>query len=180
MINGQKVLAIIPARGGSKRVPRKNLREFRNRWLVAWTIDAVRGSKYVDDYFISSEDEKVLHAAHSLDYPTMQRPPELATDAALNEEVLRHALSIYPHDWVVLLQPTSPLRITEDIDRAIELAHSNGSACVSFCGSHKNGAVYVASKEWIAEHDFSHTGYSKYFMPEERSLDIDHEEDFAQ
>ena len=178
MINGQSVLAIIPARGGSKRFPGKNLAEYKDRWLLAWSVDAVKGSKYVDQWFVSTEDEKIAGFARNLSYPVIDRPHELATDSATNEDVLRHTLELYPSDWVVLLQPTSPLRIAEDIDAAIELALSNGAACVSFTeDGHKNGAVYVASKEWIGDHDFSHAGYRKYFMPLERSLDIDHAED---
>ena len=81
------------------------------------------------------------------------------------------------YDVVIMLQPTSPLRTSEDIDACIEKAHSNGFACVSFNDEgRKNGAVYVAHKDWIAEHDFTHAGYAKYVMPMERSVDIDYPE----
>jgi N-acylneuraminate cytidylyltransferase len=179
MIHGQDVFAVIPARGGSKRTPGKNLRVYKGRWLLEWTVDAIKGSSYIDRWAVSTEDEKIAGFARNLDYPVIQRPPELATDDATNEDVLRHAWTS-PHGWIVLLQPTSPLRTAEDIDACIERAVSNGSAALTVDErGHKNGAVYVASPEWLAVHDFSHAGYAKHVMPDSRSLDIDYPEDFA-
>ena len=101
----------------------------------------------------------------------------LATDDASNEDVLRHVLEHHPAEWVVLLQPTSPLRTAEDIDSAIVAAQISG-ACVTYRPNQsKNGAVYVASKEWLLLHDFT-SEHTKYVMPLERSLDIDMPEDF--
>ncbi len=162
-INGKTVLAVIPARSGSKRCPGKNFREYRGKTLVQWALEAAEASKYIDAIKVSRDED---------------RPPELCTDAASCEDVLRHHLAQRPYDWVVLLQPTSPLRTTEDIDATIERAQM-GYGCISVGFDRKtNGAVYVATAEWIAKHDFSHQGLMKYVMPDERGLDIDYPEDF--
>ena len=93
--------------------------------------------------------------------------------------MLRHHQAQAPHDWIVLLQPTSPLRTAADIDGCIERAVSNGSAALTVNErGQKNGAVYVASAEWLAAHDFTHAGYAKYVMDDSRSLDIDWEHQF--
>lgn len=179
-INGQTVLAVIPARGGSKRTPRKNIKPFRGKQLLLWSIDAARASKYVDMVLVSSEDAEIIDLAARQPVSLTLRPSELATDDASNEDVLRHSLTREPHEWVVLLQPTSPLRTADDIDACIERAQM-GDGCISYRrdGS-KNGAVYVARAEWLAKHDFNHMGLLKYVMPDERSLDIDYPEQFDQ
>lgn len=162
--DGGTVLAVIPARSGSKRCPGKNFREFRGKTLVDWAMDAAQGSRYIDRIKLSFDRD---------------RPPELCTDEATCEDVLRYHQAQFPHDWIVLLQPTSPLRTAEDIDRCIEAAVSNGSAALTVDErGHRNGAVYVASREWLAEHEFTHAGYRKVPMPDSRSLDINLPEDF--
>ena len=164
-IKGEFVLAVIPARSGSKRCPGKNFRPFRGKVLWEWSWTAAEGSRYIDSILLSQDKD---------------RPPELCTDEATCEDVLRFHLRDFPEArWVVLLQPTSPLRTAEDIDRCIEAAISNGSAALTVDEmGHKNGAVYVASRAWIAEHEFTHAGYRKVPMPDERSLDINEPADF--
>lgn len=178
MINGDTVLAVIPARGGSKRCPRKNIRPFRGIPLLLWSIEAGKQSRYIDMLVVSSEDREILELALSADCFINERPPELATDTATNEDVLRYCLKKQPADWIVLLQPTSPLRSAQDIDNCIERA-TLGDACVSYrMDKTKNGAVYVARLEWIMENDFSNNATMRYVMPEERSIDIDYPEQF--
>lgn len=180
MINGKTVLAVIPARGGSKRCPRKNIMDFGGKPLIAWSIEAARGSKYIDHLLLSTDDPEI--AATGLlrglkPGEVLHRPVELASDTASSEAVLRHAMNTKGTDWVVLLQPTSPLRTSADIDACIELAQL-GDACVSYRpDGTKNGAVYVARSNWIQLHDFSSPAM-RFYMPQERSLDIDHPEDF--
>lgn len=178
-INGQSVLAVIPARGGSKRAPRKNIRDYRGKSLIEWAWESAKGSKYIDAVRLSSEDPEIVCLAIKARMNVTVRPAELATDAATNEDVMRDVLVDLPHDWVVLLQPTSPLRTAEDIDACIERAQM-GDGCITYNDEthQKNGAVYVARAEWLAKHDFSHVGLMKLMMPAERSLDIDHPEDF--
>ena len=176
MINGQTVIAIILARGGSKRVPRKNLRMFHGKPLLQWAIDAAKSSAYIDRITLSSDDEEIRNSVSGIS--VVERPPELATDTATSEDAIRHVMSLVSFDWIVLLQPTSPLRTTEDIDACIERAQW-GNGCISTHMGKTNGAVYVATSEWLKDHNFSHMGLLKHEMPWERSLDIDTEANFA-
>ena len=179
MINNQFVLAVIPARGGSKRCPGKNLKFFRGRQLIAWSIEAGKASKYVDRLVLSTDDTGVKWCAQSYGCDVIARPARLATDEALNEDVLRHAWR--GEHWIVLLQPTSPLRTAQDIDACIEIAACNGKGCVSHRQRNgtKNGAVYVATADWLCHHDFTTPLPGVYSMDDEHSLDIDYPEEFS-
>lgn len=134
MIAGSSVLAIIAARGGSKGVPGKNILAIGGRPLIQWTIDAARASRHIDRLVLSSDDPAIMAVAAQggCEVP-FQRDATLATDKASSIDVVLDALLRLPgHDIVVLLQPTSPLRNTADIDAAIELLVSSGApACVS-------------------------------------------------
>lgn len=138
MYKNSKILGIIPARGGSKGVPRKNLRPLAGKPLIAWTIEAAQGSSLLDRVILSSEDEEIMETArqHGLDVP-FKRPPELARDDTPGILPVLHALEMlssenYTH--VVLLQPTSPLRNSEDIDGAIRLCIDRAApSCVGVC-----------------------------------------------
>jgi N-acylneuraminate cytidylyltransferase len=134
VIGKRRVLGLIPARGGSKGLPGKNILPVNGRPLLAWTIDASRASRSIDRYILSSDDERISTVARSLgcDVPFV-RPSALATDTATSMDVVMHALdSIGGFDVVVLLQPTSPLRTAQDIDAACALlAQSGAPACVS-------------------------------------------------
>lgn len=182
MINGKGVLAVIPARGGSKRVPRKNIRLYRGLPLIAWTIEAARKSKLIDKFVLSTEDAEIREIAQEFGIEVVERPAELATDRASNEDVMRHALKMYPdHDWVVLLQPTSPLRTPQDIDNCIALTGQSDVVISRMKGGVRNGAVYVMHSALLERgHNFmtrvEHCSW--YEMPAERSLDIDYPEDF--
>ncbi|MFJ8089697.1 cytidylyltransferase domain-containing protein [Lysinibacillus sp. NPDC095746] len=131
-----KVLAIIPARGGSKGVPRKNIKELAGKPLIAWTIEEAKKSKYIDRIIVSSEDKEILQVAQKFgaDVPFV-RPANLAEDTTAGIEPVLHALEHFSdYEYVVMLQPTSPLRLVEDIDGCIEqLLQENGEFCVSVC-----------------------------------------------
>ncbi len=137
MIGGLKVLALIPARGGSRGVARKNLREVGGKSLIARAIESARAAACVDRVVLSSDDPEIIQAALSLgcDVPFI-RPAELATAQAASIDVVRHALETLPerHDLIVLLQPTSPFRSGADIDAAVRTCVEAGApACVSVC-----------------------------------------------
>lgn len=132
MIDGKKVLAVITARGGSKRLPGKNIAELQGHPMVSWSVFAAKASRYLDRVILSSDDDEIIEAAKAAgcDVP-FRRPKELASDTSSTTDTLIHALESIGEDfdYLVLLQATSPLRIPADIDACIELAHrTTGSA----------------------------------------------------
>lgn len=141
MINNKKILAVIPARGGSKGIPRKNIRDLAGKPLIAWTIEAAEKSKYIDKLVVSSEDDEIISVAKSFgcDDPFI-RPKDLAQDDTPGIEPILHAVQkIRGYDYVVLLQPTSPLRNVDDIDGCIHKCISQkANACVSVSEAEKS------------------------------------------
>ncbi|GAB0056226.1 N-acylneuraminate cytidylyltransferase [Candidatus Magnetaquicoccaceae bacterium FCR-1] len=125
MIGAETVLAVIPARGGSKGVMRKNIRPLAGKPLLAWSIEAARLCPEIDRLILSSEDDEIIATAraHGCEVP-FPRPPELAGDDARAIDVALHLLDTLPesYDWLLWLQPTSPLRCAEDIRNALRLA----------------------------------------------------------
>lgn len=134
MINNRRILAVIPARGGSKGIPRKNIKEIAGKPLIAWTIEAAKKSVYIDRVILSSEDDEIIEVAklYGCDVP-FKRPENLAQDNTHGIEPILHALEFcQDYDYVMMLQPTSPLRLTEDIDRFIEHTFEKEAvSCVS-------------------------------------------------
>jgi CMP-N,N'-diacetyllegionaminic acid synthase len=121
------MIAIITARGGSKGLPRKNVLPFCGKPLIAHTIEAAKNSSSIDRIIVSTDDEEIatVSRVYGAEVPFI-RPPILASDTAGSREVLLHALGILEHqnsliENFCLLQPTSPLRTAEDIDRAVEI-----------------------------------------------------------
>jgi len=123
VINGETVLAIVPARGGSKRLPRKNVLPLHGKPLIVWTIEAGLRSNYIDKLIVSSEDSEILDIARNSSVETIKRPSQLAKDDTSTFDAVEHALNtIQPSfDILVLLQPTSPLRNETHIDQALNL-----------------------------------------------------------
>ena len=135
MIGSKSVLAIIPARGGSKGVPRKNIRDVAGKPLIAWTIQEAKKSQYIDRLVVSTDDQEIADIAvqWGAEVPFL-RPAELAQDDTPGIAPVIHMLTtIQPsYNLIVLLQPTSPLRTVKDIDAAIiELVARSAKACVS-------------------------------------------------
>ncbi|KQL46515.1 acylneuraminate cytidylyltransferase [Brevibacillus choshinensis] len=141
MIDNKSVLAIIPARGGSKGVPRKNIRNLSGKPLIAWTIEAAKKSSYIDQLIVSTDDEEIAEVAREwgCEVPFL-RPAELAQDHTPGMDPVLHAMEMLPgYDFTLLLQPTSPLRITEDIDACLEqCVREAANACVSVTHSDKS------------------------------------------
>ncbi len=132
MFNEAKVLALIPARGGSKGIPGKNIKEFNGRPLVAYTIAAARRSKYIDDVVVSTDSKEIASVSHKYGAETpFLRPADLAQDTSKTIDAVIHARDTLKalgrsYDVIVLLQPTSPLRRADEIDGAIETFFSHG------------------------------------------------------
>ena len=127
MINGKTVIAIIPARAGSKGLPGKNLRDLSGKPLIAWSIAAGLNSKYIDEVVLSTDSHEIARVGKNFgaNAPFI-RPIELATDESPTIEVVMHALDFYEtkfgksFDYTVLLEPTSPIREQTDIDDMLE------------------------------------------------------------
>lgn len=150
-----KTLGLITARGGSKGVPRKNLRSLNGRSLIERTITTAREAASLDRVVLSSEDPEIIAAAIALgcEVPFI-RPGHLSTDTAKSIDVVRHALATLDEtfDLIVALQPTSPLRAPEDIDGAVRLCIESGApACVSVVEAEKppQWAITVGSDHLI-------------------------------
>ena len=128
-------LAIIPARGGSKRLPRKNVLDLAGKPLIAWSIEAGSKSKYIDKVIVSSDDTEILTVSKRYNSEIIVRPDELASDTAITFDAIKHTIeNVERYDYIVLLQATSPLRDEKHIDEAIELLESkNADAVVSVC-----------------------------------------------
>jgi CMP-N,N'-diacetyllegionaminic acid synthase len=130
------VLGVIPARGGSRGIVRKNLALVAGRPLLAYTADAARASRRLSRVIVSTDDPAIADVARALDLDVpFLRPPELATDTTPMLPVVQHAVAAmsvdgFAADAIVLLQPTSPLRRAEHIDRAVELLDSSGADSV--------------------------------------------------
>lgn len=132
----KKILAIIPARGGSKGLPRKNIIDLAGKPLIAWTIEASLGSKYITKTIVSSDSDEILEVAKGFGSDILKRPEEFSTDTSSSDVVVKHALEYIEEkfEYVVLLQPTSPLRDTNDIDSAFEKLFSlDATALISVC-----------------------------------------------
>ncbi len=122
-----QIVAIVPARGGSRRLPGKNIREFGGVPMIGWTLQVAKRSRYIQRCVVSTDSEEIATVVRSLggEAPFL-RPPELASDEAPTLDTLQHAVRWIENDQshpvriVVLLQPTSPLRVASDIDEAVE------------------------------------------------------------
>lgn len=173
MIGNQRVLAVIPARGGSKRLPGKNVRDFLGKPLIAWTIEQAQNSSYIDTLICSTDDAEIERISKMWGCKVLPRPSILATDEAQMHDVVLHAISFNRnHELVVVLQPTSPLRIWEDIDFGISLGMS---ISVGPTGA-PNGAVYVVGLDLFKR--YTYFAGRVFYMPAERSVDINTEEDW--
>jgi CMP-N,N'-diacetyllegionaminic acid synthase len=135
MYTNKTFLAIIPARGGSKRLPRKNVLDLCAKPLIAYTIEATLKSKYIDKVIVSSDDEEILNISSNFGADIIKRPIDLANDTATTFDAIKHTIDNFEkYDYVVLLQPTSPLRNQKHIDEAIELLEiKKADAIVSVC-----------------------------------------------
>ncbi len=129
MYNNKKILGLITARGGSKSIPKKNIKEILGKPLIAYTIEQALKSKYLTKTIVSTDDDEIIKVAreYKADAPFV-RPKEFAQDNSPHIDVVLHALDWLrknqgeEYDYLMILQPTSPLRSSEDIDNAIKKA----------------------------------------------------------
>ena len=152
MINRNSVIAIIPARGGSKGLPGKNIKELCGKPLIAWSIEAGLSSKYIDEVVVTTDSPEIANVAryHGASIPFL-RPPELATDTATSFDVVKHTIDFYKNElkrefnYVLLLEPTSPLRDKLDIDGSLTLLSSNvhATAVVGVCKTESQNPEFL-------------------------------------
>lgn len=121
-----RIISIIPARGGSKRLPRKNVLELSGKPLIAYTIEASIGCGLIDRTIVSTENKEIKEISEKFGAEVIRRPDELASDTSPTIETVKHILEVlkkegYIPDIIVLLQPTSPLRDSQDIINALNL-----------------------------------------------------------
>lgn len=127
MIDGKSVIAIITARGGSKGLPGKNIKELCGKPLIAWSIEAGLGSQYIDEVVVTTDSEEIARIAREFGASApFIRPAELASDTATSFDAVKHVIDFYADqlhkkfDYIILLEPTSPLREKNDIDEMLE------------------------------------------------------------
>nr|WP_242821825.1 acylneuraminate cytidylyltransferase family protein [Clostridium massiliodielmoense] len=141
----KKILAIIPARGGSKGIPHKNIMKICDKPLISYSIEAAKKSKYIDYILVSTDDVDIKEV--SLNYGAkvpFLRPNEISTDRAKSIDVVLHGINYLKEhndnfEYVVLLQPTSPLRTSKDIDDAIKnIIESDKDSLISVCECSEN------------------------------------------
>jgi len=128
MINNLKIVSLIPLRGGSKSIPYKNIKEIAGRPLCYWVLKAATGSKYIDEVWVSTDDKKIkdIVLSFGLGVKVIDRPAEFAKDTSSTESVMLHFAEHVDFDILNLVQATSPLTASEDIDMAIEQFFAEG------------------------------------------------------
>jgi CMP-N,N'-diacetyllegionaminic acid synthase len=184
MISNNTILAVIPARAGSKRLPGKNMKLFRRKPLVEWTILAAKGSEYLDAIVLDSDDKDFEPIAYRNGIAFHHRDNRLAQDDSPIEECVKVVAKITHFDLVILLQPTSPLRTSEDIDKALELFFQPLDSLLSFCYNDStlkpNGAIYIKRTQNLLDGEpfFDPHASRIFLMPQKRSIDIDTQTDF--
>ena len=169
MHNHKSFLAIIPARGGSKRLPRKNLLELNGKPLISWSIEAGQKSKYIDEVIVTSDDDEILTVSKKCGCKVIKRPPELASDLSTTFEAIEHVInSTKKYDYIVLLQPTSPLRTAVNIDEAIELLETKNADAIVSVSETEHSPLWCN----ILPEDGSMKGFLKSELKNVRSQDL--------
>lgn len=196
MVN--RILGITPARGGSKGISGKNIKEICGKPLIAWTIEAAKQAKSLDRYVVSTEDNRIMQVAKNYHAEVIERPPELATDKVSTLAVLQDILKRVDADIVVLLQATSPIRNTGLIDSCIQKFLDTGadSLATGFICNYQeygtnnlprqdlngffydDGNVYVIKAELIRKGDRFGKNIEKVIISREQNVEIDDEFDF--
>ena len=170
MFKNKTFLSIIPARGGSKRLPRKNVLDLCGKPLISWTIEAALYSKYLDEVVVTSDDSEILGIANNMKVRSIERPPHLASDTASTFDAVKHTIdNIDSYEYIVLLQPTSPLRNATHIDKAIELlARKDVDAVISVSNISHNPAWSNTLDESLSMKNFINKEFLK-----KRSQDLE-------
>jgi CMP-N,N'-diacetyllegionaminic acid synthase len=155
MINEKSILAIVPARSGSKGLPGKNIKQLCGKPLISWSIQAGLASKYIDELIVSTDSKDIAKIAINCGASVpFIRPSEFASDEATSIDVVRHALDFFSDnqaksfDYIVLLEPTSPQREAKDIDICIKQLVDNpeGTSLVGVCKTSSQNPAFLIKK----------------------------------
>ena len=191
------ILGVTPVRGGSKGIPKKNIRMLHGKPLLAWTIEAAQASCRLDDYVVSTDDPEIAQVAKDWGARVLNRPAALSTDHVITLPVLQHILNSEPADIVVLLQATSPIRNVGLIDFCVNKflesqpdSLATGFNCYNveygklnlprqsldgfFCD---DGNVYVIDANLLRSGDRYGHQIEQILVDREQNLDIDDEFD---
>jgi CMP-N,N'-diacetyllegionaminic acid synthase len=157
----KRVIGIIPARGGSKGIPGKNVALLAGKPLISWVWEAARQSKMIDEIVLSSDDDEIISVSRSLGIPVpFRRPSELASDESLVVDVIYHAITWLKEqqgkefDYICLLQPTAPMVETNDYDRVIQKAidyDADTVICVYPCDQQHPSIMFTLNEEGGAQ-----------------------------
>jgi N-acylneuraminate cytidylyltransferase len=192
------ILGVTPARGGSKGIPKKNIREICGKPLIAWTIEAAQHSRLIDRFVVSTEDPEIAEVSRLWNAEVIDRPSELAMDDATTLSVLQDLIKKIDADPIVLLQCTSPVRDPGLIDQCIEKFHKTGADALAtgyMCSLfkwgtysarrqeldpffHDDGNVYVIATDNITAGDLFQGKREIVLTGRECNFEIDEEFDF--
>jgi len=178
MINNKRIIGIIPARGGSKGLPEKNIRIINGKPLIAWTIEQAKMSQYLDTIFVSTDSPKIASVAEQFECNVpFLRPPEFAQDSSPTWEAVIHTLDSFEKeklffDYIALFEPTSPLRKKNDIDDAIEKLASDDQAK----GLISVGKVHLEHPKIVKKIT---NNYVTQYIPQEKLLHLRQQADSA-
>ncbi len=188
MINGKNILAIVPARLGSKRLKMKNIKMFKGKPLFVWALKSAMASKYIDEIFLTTESKKVQKIAKKHGYLSKYlRNPSLSKDKTSANDVIMDVLKNLKkkYDYFIYLQATSPLRKIYDIDYCIKkIVCGKYDTLISIYDKSENikpnGAIYInKTKEFLKYKTLFHNKKTTFYrMPKIRSVDIDYIKDF--
>ena len=167
LLSNKKIIAIIPARGGSKGIEKKNIRMFAGKPLIAHTIEQALSSNLIQRTFVSTDDAGITAVSQAHGAEVIRRPAEISGDATSSEIALLHALDYLENserlapDYVVFLQCTSPLRKPHDIDSAVQqLIEENADSLLSVT---KNHGIHRPNEACLRRH-LIHMGHDGFFM----------------
>ena len=150
------IIVIIPARGGSKGIPGKNIKNFEGKPLISHSIEYAKDSELVNTIYVSTDDEQIAHISKTAGAKIIKRPPELATDTATTESAIKHALKNIDKqpDIIILLQPTSPLRPKKSLDLIINKFINNDFDSLLSLSPSNNFFWTINSENASPEYDY--------------------------
>jgi len=193
------IVGITPARGGSKGIPRKNIKTIAGKPLIVWTLESALASHFMDKYYVSTDDKEIAKISKDYGVEVIERPQELATDGSLIIDTLKDFITKVPQETTVLLQCTSPIRNPGLIDRCIKQhtqENAIGSTATGFMvksmpyGTNSqrrqdyrgyffdDGNVYVIWSGLIKKGTLFGSNLGQVFTSREESIEIDDEYDF--